>query len=166
MIRVELRKQKRDYRESRVIAEDIALKVILVGSSAIIDSDFNDPKKRASLEKRAREAGARVVYVCVYASLDIMIGRTVLEASKKIPDPFWSKATTGWRGNKRLNPAVVRVREMVRRMPHHYDWDKNRGGVWSIKRPPKGLVVADINTSDSKKWQGQVERLGQKLLQM
>ena len=93
-----------------------------------------------------------------------MIGRAVLEAFKKVPDPFWSKASTDWRGDKRLNPAIVRVREMVRRIPQHYDWDKNRGGVWSIKQPPKGPVVADIDTSDPRKWKREVKKLAKKLL--
>jgi|SRR3989344_224487 len=56
-IRVELRRQNERYERTRAIAEHAALEIAKRGGNIILDSDFSDAKKRASLREKARSGG-------------------------------------------------------------------------------------------------------------
>jgi len=85
-IRVELRKLGERYEQTRAIAENVALEIVSQGGNVILDSDFIDAKKRASLREKARKAGVRVVFICTYADFDVMVGRALTTDYRSIAD--------------------------------------------------------------------------------
>lgn len=161
-IRVELRKQDAPFERTRVIAEEMALEVIRRGGNAILDSDFIDAKKRASLREKARKVGVQVLFVCTYCDIDVMIGRALGVSYRDSPDDFFEGAASLWK-EEETKGAVVKIREMLRRLPLHYSWEKNGGGKWKIKNPPC-TVIADIETTDSRQCRLEVARCGEKII--
>lgn len=160
-IRIELRRQKGRYEGVRAIVENAALEVIRRGGNVILDSDFIDDKERAVLREKVRKAGVRLAFVCTYCDYDVMAGRIV---SATYPTrSFFGGASSKWKGNARSKGAVVKLREMWRRTPHHYRWQSKGGGQWVIKNPPCA-VVADIDTTVPASWKKEVRACAQKLL--
>lgn len=168
-IRVLFRKEGEKYNGTQKIAENIAFEIIKQGGSVIMDSDHIDVKKRASLCKKAESARVKLVFIRTYSEdgdqsgmhgfiLDTMIGRNIAG----LPDEFFSGASTSWKGSVQEKGAVVKLREMMRRLPHHYRWENKSGGRWVIKNPPC-KVLTDINTADSN-WKAEVKKAAQKLL--
>lgn len=168
-IRVLLRKEGEKYEGTRKIAENAALEIIKRGGNVIMDSDHVDAKKRASLRAKAKQAKVKLVFIRTYSedggqpgisgfTLDTMIGRNMTGAY----DEFFGEAKTPWQGNKQEKAAVVKLREMIRRLPHHYRWENKGGGKWVIKNPPCP-VIADINTADPG-WKSEVQKVAKKLL--
>jgi predicted kinase len=162
-IRIELRKQGERYERARAIAENVALEVVNRGGNVILDSDFIDPKKRASLREKARVAGICVGFVCTYADYDVMVGRVISADYKNQVDDFFGGASSKWKGSEQSKGAVVKLREMWRRTPHHYRWVNKIGGEWVIKNPPRA-VLADIDTTEPEEWKREIEKLAEKLL--
>ena len=161
-IRVELRQRgAKSYKRARAIAEDVALQLIEEGNNVILDSDFIDAKKRASLREKARKAGVRVHFLCTYADLDVTIGRIITADYHKHAEDFFGGASTKWEGSEQSHGAVVKLREMFRRLPQHYRWINKIGGKWEIKNPPC-RVIADIDTTNATKWKVEVERVAKK----
>lgn len=161
-IRIELRKENERYERARAIAENIALEVVRQGGNVILDSDFVDAKKRASIREKARKAHVRLVFLCTYADFDIMVGRALAADYRNSVNDFFGGASSQWKGSEQSKGAVVKVREMWRRTPHHYRWENKGGGQWVIKNPPC-LVIADIDTTDEKKWKKEVADCAKKL---
>lgn len=54
-IRVCLRKEKERYENARLIAENVAKKIISKGGNVIIDSDFIDQKKTSKPERKSQK---------------------------------------------------------------------------------------------------------------
>ena len=162
-IRIELRKQNERYERTRAIAENAAIEVVKQGGNVVLDSDFIDIKKRASLRDKARKANIRLAFVCTYCNLDIMVGRIFTAVYHNSADDFFGGASSKWTGNEQSKGAVVKMREMLRRLPLHYRWENKGGGQWSIKNPPCA-VLADIDTADPNKWKHEVDELAKKLL--
>ncbi len=71
-IRIQLRRQNVHYEQARAIAENIALDVVRMGGNVILDSDFVDIKKRASLREKARKADVRLLFVRTICDIDVM----------------------------------------------------------------------------------------------
>ena len=161
-IRIELRKQGERDERARAIAEDIALEVVQKGGNVILDSDFVDAKKRASLRQKARKAHVRLVFLCTYADFDVMVGRALTANYRDSVDDFFGGASSQWKGSEQSKGAVVKIREMWRRTPQHYRWENKGGGQWVIKNPPCA-VIADIDTTDEKKWKKEVADCAKKL---
>ena len=161
-IRIELRKQGERYERARAIAEDIALEVVQKGGNVILDSDFVDAKKRASLRQKARKAHVRLVFLCTYSHFYVMVGRALTANYRDSVDDFFGGASSQWKGSEQSKGAVVKVREMWRRTPHHYRWKNKSGGQWVIKNPPCA-VIADIDTTNEKKWKKEVADCAKKL---
>ncbi len=164
-IRIELRKQNERYERARAIAEDAALAVVRQGGNAVLDSDFIDPKKRASIREKARKAGVRLVFIRTHADLDVMNGRIITAHYANRVDDFFGGAATKWTGNGQSKGAVVKLREMTRRLPLHYRWRNKVGGKWEIKNPPC-KVLADIDATDQASWKQEVEEYACRLLAM
>ncbi len=160
-IRVELRKLHEKLELARAIAEDAVLEVAKQGGSAILDSDFIDTAKRASLREKARKIGIRPEFVCVYADFDVMAGRIITASYHDHVDDFFGGAESKWNGPSK--GAAVKMRELWRRTPLHYRWVNKSGGRWEIKNPPCA-VLADIDTTDPVSWKREVEMLAKKLL--
>lgn len=155
-VRVELRKQGGDYAKVRKIVEDVMLEVINQDGNVVLDSDHIDQKKRASIREKIKGTGARLVFVRTYADLDITLGRIITAK----PDEFFGKAKTHWDGSSK--GAVIKIREMHRRAPHHYKWSKEGGGKWLLKKLPF-TILAEIDTGKSD-WKKTVEKTMQKLM--
>ena len=165
-IRVVLRKCRMSFDRTRLIAENLALEALERGGNVVIDADFVDAKKRKSLLTKARKVGARVVFVATYcddARFDNMIGRVVINTYSE--DDLFGGAPTTWKGDAETRGRIVKLREMMRRLPRHYRWEDKNGGRWLIKKPPC-RVVADIDTSESGKWRRQVAVCAKKLLRV
>jgi predicted kinase len=161
-IRVCLRKHNERYERARAIAENAAIQVVRRGGNAILDSDFINPNKRASLREKARKEGIKVVFICTYADIDVMLGRMMTGPYRNNVSDFFGGAETKWRGSEQSKGAVVKLREMHRRTPQHYRWENKVGGQWTIKNPPC-KVLADIDTSDPDSWKKEVEICAKKL---
>lgn len=162
-IRIELRKQGERYERARAIAENAALEVVKKGGNAILDSDFIDAKKRASLRKKARKANVRLVFVRTHCDLDVMVGRVLSATYHNRVDDFFGGAKSKWQGSEQSKGAAVKVREIWRRTPHHYRWVNQGGGQWIIKKPPC-TVLADIDTTNPDSWKLEVVKCARKLL--
>lgn len=162
-IRLLLRKKGEKYERIWQIAENISLEILKKNGNVIMDSDFVDAKKRVRLIAKAKSVKTKLVFVCVYSEdekglLDVMIGRNITMK----PDEFFGEASTAWKGSVQEKAAVVKLREMIRRLPHHYRWENKGGGRWIIKKP-SCKVLADINTANPN-WKKEAKKSAQKLL--
>lgn len=161
-IRIELRKQNERYERARAVAENAALEVVKQGGNVVLDSDFVDAKKRASIREKARKAGIRLVFVRTHCDLDVMVGRVLSANYQDRVDDFFGGASSKWQGSEQSKGAAVKVREMWRRTPHHYRWVNEVGGKWVLRKFPFA-VFAEIDTTDDQKWKREVEKAAQKL---
>lgn len=114
-IRVELRKQKERFEKARATAENVAVEVMKQGGNVILDSDFVDANKRASIREKARKVGANFVFVRIHCDIDVMVGRAL--TAPYSADDFFGGASSKWDGSPESKGAVVKVREMWRRTP-------------------------------------------------
>ena len=162
-IRIELRKQSERYEKSRAIAENATIEVVKQGGNVILDSDFVDEKKRASVREKARKAGVRLVFVRTHCDLDVMVGRVLTATYHNRVDDFFGGAKSKWQGSEQSKGAAVKVREMWRRTPHHYRWVNQGGGKWVLKKFPFA-IFAEIDTTDSDSWEREVEKCAKQLL--
>lgn len=175
-IRVELRKQGEHYEGTRKIAENVAFGIIVRDGNVILDSDHIDSKKRASIRQKAKKFGAKLIFIRVHtdsgldvrqglvgSDLDIMIGRAISATYKNNPEDFFGSAHSDWGGDQQNKGALIKIREMLRRMPHHYRWINWAGGVWVLKELPF-RVFAKINTSYPEQWKQEVENCAKKIL--
>jgi len=160
-IRIELRKQSERYEKSRAIAENVAIEVVKQGGNVVLDSDFVDEKKRASVREKARKAGVRLVFVRTYCDLDVMVGRVLTATYRNRVDDFFGGASSKWTGSEQSKGAAVKVREMWRRTPHHYRWVNQGGGKWVLKKFPFA-IFAEIDTTDL--WKRDVEKCAKLLM--
>lgn len=147
-IRIHLRRQKERFEGARKIAWNITEKVIKGDGNVVLDSDYIDAKKRASLKEKARRIGAQLIFIRTHTDRDVMIERII---SAKYP------------ANGFFENAIVKIREMWRRTPNHYHWDPKGGGNWVLKKLPFP-VFASINTTYPGKWPVEVKKVTQKLL--
>lgn len=155
-IRVELRNFNERFEGTRKIAENIMMTIVQGGGNVILDSDHINPAKRASIRKKLKGSGAKLVFVRTYANFDIMYGRTI--SAQYSLDDFFGGALATWRGSVNENGAVVKLREMTRRIPHHYRWVDEGGGKWTLKNFPF-KVAAEIDTGDAEDVRVQVNVL-------
>lgn len=162
-VRIELRKQSKRYEKSRAIAENMAIEVVKQGGNVILDLDFVDEKKRASIREKTRKAGIRLVFVRTHCDPDVMIGRILAATYHNRVDDFFGGAKSKWQGSEQLKGAAVKVREMWRRTPHHYHWVNQSGGKWVLKKFPFA-VFAEIDTTDPDSWKREVEKSAKRLL--
>ena len=156
-IRIELRKQGERYERARAIAENASFEVVKQGGNVILDSDFVDKNKRASLREKARKAGVRLVFIRTYCDLDVMVGRMLTATYHDRIDDFFGGASSKLQGSEQQKGAAVKVREMWRRTPHHYRWVNQVGGEWVLKKLPFTLF-AEIDTTDPNQWKQEVAR--------
>lgn len=156
-IRLALSQQGGSYEKARAIAENATLVAFNQRGNVILDSDFVDKKKRASLREKARVFGVRLIFICTYADYDVMVERIRSHEA----GIFFDEASTS--SQAKDHGKDVKLRELWRRTPHHYRWVNQNGGEWVIKNPPC-KVLADIDTTDPKSWPGEVEKLARKLM--
>lgn len=156
-IRIGLRAAHLPYDHVSAIAEDTGRAVIGQGGNVVLDADFAGAEKQKSLRKFARDTGASVFFIRVACDFDIMLGR-IIAASNKKPDLFFGNASSLWKGPTGQKAAVIKIREMLRRIPHHYRWSNRNGGMWELKKiSPKPFV--EINTGDLRNSDRAIKRL-------
>ena len=144
-IRMGLRKQKTDYKNVRLIAENMAIKIVEQGGNVILDSDHIDVKDCANIREKAKQAGAKILFVRTYADPDIIFGRIITAKANE----FFAGAKTSWTGDKQSKSAVVKIRELWRRTPLHYRWEIAGGGRWVLRKLP--YLFANIDTGKNYK---------------
>lgn len=155
-IRVNLRKKNNGYGQVRNIVEKETLAAVKRGKNVILDSDFADSKKRRGLEKKAGKT-AKIIYIRTYSNRDVMIGR--LLNARYTPNDLYGGASTDWPGKNKS--AVVALREMWRRTPHHYRWSGRGGGIFLLKKLPIKFI-AEIDTT-TQNWKTQVRKATKKI---
>lgn len=164
-IRIELRKQKADYKNVRRIAEDLAVEFLAKGSNVIIDSDHIEKAKRATLTRKAKLWGALpsiVLFLRVVCDDDVMFGRTIERKYPRSQDDFFGGAETSWKGNEGIVGSIVKLREFHRRTPLHYEWLRDQGGKWKLRKLDIPLV-GTLDTS-SEDWKEQAHKVADRIL--
>ena len=156
-IRIGLRGHGEGYDHAWVIAENAAIEVVKRGGNVILDSDFVDEKKRASIREKAQRAGIQLVFIRIICDFDVMSQRI----RENDPGEFFNRAST--KSTAADHGKDVKFREMNRREPHHYRWVNRGGGTWILKKFPFA-VFAEINTTDSDSWKREVRKCAEKLL--
>jgi len=146
IIRTDLRKQRKNFKRVQLIAENMAIEIVKSGGNAILDSDYIDAKKRASIREKAKKIGADFMFIRTYADPDIIFGRIT---TNKL-DKFFLGCKTSWDGNKKSIASVVKIRELWRRTPLHYHWEKIHGGRWILKKLPFSSIEIDTSKSYKK----------------
>lgn len=119
-VRIALRKKSQNYNPVQNITEKAILAVIKVGSNIILDSDSIDPKKRKRLDKKIKQASAKLIYLRTFADSDAMIDRLI--KAKYNPNQHLFKN------------SMIAIREMWRRTPYHYNWSTASGGRFALKK--------------------------------
>lgn len=158
-IRLALRKKRTGFDNVHEIMFAIAKDILKRGGNVILDSDFASKHKQNGLRKIAKDAKATAYFVRVYTDVDTMIGRALIEKHGTKATDLFTGAKTTWRGAHK--PAVVKLREMWRRVPHHYTWSKDEGGQW-IKKTIGG-VYAEIDTTEKTTWRREASSLTKSL---
>lgn len=162
-IRIELRKFDERFERTRAIAENVAFEVIRQGGNAILDSDFVDARKRASIREKARLAGVRLVFIRTYCDIDVAIGRILTASYRNSEEDFFVGSSSAWKGSEQSKGAVVKVREMSRRIPNHYRWINKAGGKWVLRTFPF-VFFDEINTTEETMWKHKIEQCAEKII--
>lgn len=152
-IRVCLRKEGEGYENVELITQTVVTKVIESGGNVIIDSDNIGEDKRLIWQAIADEKKAKLFFIRTTCDLDVMIGR-IISADYRAED-FFSGASSSWQGSKQSRGAVVKMREMHRRTPNHYQWEEKGGGTWVLKLLSFPIFVV-VDTTDEETWKKQV----------
>ena len=120
----------------------------------IIDADHFRPEDRKLLKKVASQHKAKVLYVNVVCDIDIAIGR-LLKLDYVKNDSWFVEASTTFKAGKNDRARAIRLRDMMRRIPHHYTWTAERGGTWTPKK--SSFASIHINTSSSEEYRKQLK---------
>jgi len=161
-IRIELRKQEEKYERTRAIAENVAIEVLKRGGNVVLDSDFVDEKKRASIREKARKAGVRLVFIRTHCDLDVVVGRVFSANYEDRVDDFFGGTSSNWKGSEQSKGAAVKVREMWRRTPNHYRWVNEIGGKWKLRKF-QFAIFATIDTTNEESWRAEVKKCAKRI---
>ena len=146
-IRIVLRKRGIRYDNVEKIAILLARHVLSNGGNVIMDSDYSAATKRQFLKNLTNHV--TVYFIRTICDIDIMIGRSFAAGYNGSIGEFFAGASTEWQEENGVpSGSVVKVREMMRRLPHHYKWVNEGGGKWVIKKLPF-RITANIDTSDA-----------------
>lgn len=155
-IRLELKSRGSSYDKAWAIAENIALEIAEQDGNVVLDSDFVDAKKRASLREKLRE-DVQIFFVRTTCDIDVMAQRI----RQNDPGEFFNGASTASLTEGRGKD--VKFREMMRRLPNHYVWKNynETGGLWKLRRFPFVSLTIDT-TYDT--WKNEVEEYTKRLM--
>ncbi len=134
-IRIELRKRKQNYNNIRIIAENLSTKALAKESNIVFDSDFISKDKRTALNKKIGKK-AKIFYVRTICDIDTILKQI---EKQKTQGEFFDKA------HPKKSGLVVKISEMIRRLPNHYKWINKIGGEWKLKELP--FVDYTFNTA-------------------
>lgn len=165
-IRVQLRKVDERYEGARKIGENATFEILIQGGNVVLDSDYSDQKKRASLREKLKGMGVELIFIRTHVDVDTMVGRVITADYQDKPGDFFGGASSSWKGPEQSKGAAVKIREMWRRTPHHYRWSTEfPGGSWVLKKLPF-KIFAEIDTTDPVKWKKEVKKVVEKLLKI
>ncbi len=157
-IRLKLRAKKQNYDSVWDIGKAAALAAMKKGSNVVLDTDMANSEKRTDAIRIIKKSGARFVMVRVAADLDMIIGRILSLPANE----FFKGASTDWKGSAQERGVVIKLREMARRIPHHYTWENKEGGRWVPKKFPFP-VFTTIDTTDGTKWKSTLKKIAKKI---
>lgn len=155
-IRVALRKKNKGYDQVANLVEKETSLAIKRGKNVILDSDFVNSKKREKLESKASKL-AKIFYLRIFSEKDIMIGRLI--SAKYTSNDLYGGASTDWPGKNK--GAIVALREMWRRTPHHYKWSEIGGGRFELRKLPIKFI-AEIDTT-TQSWKTQIKKSAKRI---
>lgn len=154
-IRIALRKQGLSYDKARLIGENVAASIISQGRNVILDSDFVDKNKRASIKQALKTSkpelpgvaqARKLFFVRTICDLDVMSQRI----RKNDPGEFFNCASS--KSTAEDSGKDVKYREMIRRLPQHYRWvNKSGGGKWILKKMSFVTATVDTTSDDWRK---------------
>ena len=154
-IRIELRKRGAGYDNTDTIALLLARYILLKGGNVIMDSDFSPADKREFLKNLTYHISVSTHFIRTICDIDIMIGRSFTGGYDGSIGEFFAGASSKWTEESKVPKGpVVKVREMMRRIPLHYTWTNEGGGKWTIKR--LFFIAATIDTSDTELFKEEV----------
>ena len=157
-VRIELRKVHEKYEGTRKITENIAVELLDGGINVILDSDYIDDKKRASIRGKVKKTGAKIIFVRTLCDRDIMLERILEQKFEKSRDDFFGGASTKAKEN---TGVIVKLRELWRRTPQHYRWINESGGKWVPRKLSFKHIV--VNTDNIVSINGVLRTLGESL---
>jgi len=146
-IRIMLRKKKIKLDNVHDIVHSLTESILKRGGNVVVDSDFAWAHKRNEFKKVAKDAGADMYFVRTVKDLDVIIGDIMNDRYGTPANDLFAGADSNWKGTKK--GAVVRIREMTRRLPHHYLWSKDDGGQWIQKTIPEIYTTIDTTKKTS-----------------
>src|SRR3989344_2558150 len=159
-IRIELRKNELGYDKARLIGENIAASIIGQGRNVVLDSDFVDRNKRESIRQIVKKSKpafrgiipvGQLVFVRTICDINVMFQRIRENDAGEFFGPAQTKSTALDSGKD------LKLREMWRRTPQHYDWENDGGGRW-IQKMMNFVTFAPVDTA-SADWRTQVESI-------
>jgi predicted kinase len=160
-IRIELGKRGAGFDRVRAIAENVVLDVLRRGGSVIVDSDFVDVAKRASLVAKVGGV-AQVLFVQTFCDYLTTIQR-ISSANYEDGSFYHAAALKQSTPERPVTPAHMKLFELSRRTPHHCAWSQAGGGQW---RPRKfDYTIGSVDTGASASGQEvELDRLGRLIL--
>lgn len=159
-IRIELRKQGLGYDKARLIGENIAASIISQRRNVILDSDFVDRNKRESIRQIVKKSKpafrgispvGQLIFIRTVCDLDVMFRRI----RENDAGEFFNSAST--KSTAKDHGKDVKLREMWRRTPQHYDWENADGGRLTLKKM-NFLSFAPVDMS-ADHWRTNVESI-------
>ena len=145
-IRLAFRRRRGSYRTAEVDRRTDALlgQALGKGKNAMDDGDAVSTRNQKRLARLAKRYGARLVFVRVVCTPDIVFGRIV---STPRADPYFEEAHSLFQGTPRAKATAVKLRELWRRTPLHYTWSIPReSSRWTLRRLPHRFAAV-IDTS-------------------
>ncbi len=145
-IRAALRRNGKQYDTVRTLALREVENALGSGKSVVLDADVVDSDAVQNARALAKKHGADVSIVRTICDIDVAIARAITGRYGTPASDLFVAADSLVKKPSRLKGASVKVREMMRRLPHHYRWDASEGGRWVLK---KRAVTATIDTTDA-----------------
>lgn len=161
-VRVCLREAGASYDRAWKICENAAIAVTESGAHVVIDADYFAAEKRASLNKAAKKAGVDMVYLRTFCDFDMMIGRMM--AASYPEDSFFGGASTQWQGTADQRGAVVKLREMMSRLPSYFQAVRTKYP-GRYKWVPRKFSFVDftVDTTNEKKCSEEVKKIAKRI---
>ncbi len=167
-IRVELRRVGEEYKYTDVIAQTVIRDLLRDGCSVVVDSDCVIEAKRIALAKIAQEFGRRFLVVRVHCNPEIAIGRMLTASyADSVEDIFGGSKKVWTQGTPEQQGAAIKIKEMWRRTPFHYEWFPDDGGVWRLRNFDFKIdAVFEASASGSGGFSGQLETFVNHLIEI
>lgn len=161
-VRVRLREAGASYDRAWKIYENAAIAIAERGAHVVIDADYIAAEKRASLNQAAEKVRVNVVYIRTICDFDVMIGRMI--AASYPEDSFFGGASTQWQGTADQRGAVVKICELIMRLPSHYRMEETKYPARYQWVPRKfSFVHFVVNTTDEKKWPEKIKTIAKQI---